>query len=118
MLGAKPMAWTRMSRVRVGLGEGGEDGVDLVVEGYVALEGSAGLPSRGELGGEGFGVALEALGLVADGEGGAGFGELLADGPGDAALVGKAEDDGDFAFEVDHEGCSFDVDQDSSEALG
>ena len=45
---------------------------------------------------------LEALVLVADGEGGAGFGELLGDAPGDAALVGEAEDYGDFAFEIDH----------------
>ncbi len=87
--------------VAVGLSEGGEDGVDLLVEGYVALEGFGG--TVGQLGGEGFGVALQALGLVADGERGAGFGELLADGPGDAALVGEAEDDGDFALEVDHE---------------
>ncbi len=48
---------------------------------------------------------LEALVLVADGQGGAGFGEFLGDAPGDAALVGEAEDDGDFAFEINH-GCS------------
>ena len=88
----------------VGGFELGEDGFDLVVVGYVALEGSCGLTlGGGKLGGEGFGFALEAFGLVADGEGGAGFGELLCDGPGDGALVGEAEDDGDFAGEVDHE---------------
>ncbi len=77
-----------------------EEGVDLGVDGDVALEGLG----AGEVGGELFGFALEALVLVADGEGGAGFGELLGDAPGDAALVGEAEDDGDFAFEIDHGG--------------
>ena len=76
-----------------------EDGVDLGVDGDVALEGFG----VGEIGGELFGFALEALVLVADGEGGAGFGELLGDAPGDAALVGEAEDDGYFAFEIDHD---------------
>ncbi len=57
----------------------------------------------GEIGGELFCFALEAFALVADGEGGAGLGELLGDAPGDAALVGEAEDDGYFAFEIDHD---------------
>jgi hypothetical protein len=77
-----------------------EDGVDVGVDGDVAAEGFG----AGEIGGELFGFALEALVLVADGEGGAAFGELLGDTPGDAAFVGEAEDDGDFAFEVDHVG--------------
>ena len=76
-----------------------EDGVDVGVDGDVAAEGFG----AGEIGGELFGFALEALALVADGEGGAGFGELLGDAPGDAALVGEAEDDGYFAFEIDHD---------------
>jgi len=76
-----------------------EDTVDVGVDGDVAAEGL----SSGEVGGELFSFALETLVLVADGEGGAGFGELLGDGPGDAALVGEAEDDGYFAFEVNHD---------------
>ena len=76
-----------------------EDGVDVGVDGDVAAEGLC----AGKVGGELFGFALEALVLITDGEGGAGFGELLGDAPGDAALVGEAEDDGDFAFEVDHD---------------
>ena len=90
----------------VGFFEGGEEGVDLGVEGDVALVGFG----VGKRGGEVVGVPLEALVLVADGEGGAGFGELLGDAPGDAALVGEAEDDGDFAFEINHgEAGSFQV---------
>ena len=84
----------------VGLFECGEEGVDFGVDGDVALVGLGVL----ELGDEGVGFFLEALVLVADGEGGAGFGQLLGDAPGDAAFVGQAEDDGDFAFEVDHFG--------------
>ncbi len=78
----------------VGLLELGEEGLDLGVGGDVALVGAGVL----ELGDEGVGFPFEALVLVADGEGGAGFGELLCDAPGDAALVGEAEDDGYFAF--------------------
>ena len=82
-----------------------EGGVDLVVAGDVALEGAGGA-GLAEVCDELFGFALEALGLVAEDEGGAGFGELLGDGVGDAALVGDAEDDGDFALDVDHDvGC-------------
>ena len=75
-----------------------EDGVDVRVDGDVAAEGFGAGEIRGEL----FGFALETLALIADGKGGAGFGELLGDGPSDAAFVGEAEDDGDFAFEIDH----------------
>ena len=82
----------------VGLGDAGEDGVNLFDGGDVALKG---LGAR-QLRGEGIGVLLEALGLVADGERRASCGKLLADGPGDAAFIGQAEDDGDFALEIDH----------------
>ena len=47
-----------------------EDGVNVGVDGDVAAKGSC----AGEIGGELFGFALEALVLVADGEGGASFG--------------------------------------------
>jgi hypothetical protein len=84
----------------VDLFQGGEESVDLGVGADVALIGFGVL----EFGDEGVGFFLEALVLVADGEGGAGFGELLGYAPGDAALVGEAEDDGDFAFEINHGG--------------
>ncbi len=82
----------------VGLFDDGEEGVDLGVAGDVALVSSGG----GEGGGELFGVALESFVLVADGECRASLGEFLGNAPGDAALVGEAEDDGDFAFEINH----------------
>jgi hypothetical protein len=75
-----------------------EDAVDFGVMGDVAAE-YLHRPQAvgGQPGGEFFCFTLQALGLVADGERGAGLGETLADAPGDAALVGEAEDDGDFA---------------------
>src|SRR6185503_18496119 len=79
-----------------------EDVVDVGIDGDVALEGAG----AGQVGGKFLGVPLKALILVADSEGCPGFGELLGDAPGDAALVGEAEDDGYFAFEIDHVGCA------------
>ena len=69
--------------------------------GDVALEGAA-VAGLAEVFDEFFGFSLQALGLVAEDEGGAGCGELFGDGVGDAALVGEAEDDGDFALHIDH----------------
>lgn len=83
----------------VGLLESGKEGVDLGVDGEVALE----RPGIGERGGQLVGVTLETLALIADGECGPGVRELLGDSPGDTALVGESEDDGDFALEIDHD---------------
>ena len=82
----------------VGLFEGGEEGVDLCVDGDVALVSLRVLEFRDES----VGFFLEAFVLVADCECGAGFGELLGNAPGDAAFIGEAEDDRDFAFEINH----------------
>ena len=81
----------------------GKGGVDLGILGDIALdeEAAAGLA---EVGKELFGFALEAFGLVAEDEGGAGFGEGFGDGVGDGSLVGDAEDDGDLALHIDHDG--------------
>ncbi len=70
MLGAKPMEVDDDVEFAVGGFELLEDGVDVGVDGDVATEGLG----AGEVGGELFGFALEALALITDGEGGAGFG--------------------------------------------
>ena len=79
--------------------ERGEELFDLAIGGDVALEAGG----AGEFLDEVLGFELHALVLVTDGQGSAGLGELLCDAVGDAALVGEAEDDGYFAFEVNHD---------------
>ncbi len=81
----------------------GEDVVDLVVFGDVALEGLGGA-GLAEIFEELLGLFAEAFGLVAEDQGGSGFGEFLRDAVRDGALVGEAEDDGDFALHVNHSG--------------
>ncbi len=83
---------------RIRLPDASENSLNLLVVSDVALE----RLGAGQLGGESFGVTLQTLRLVADGERGARFRELLADGPGDAAFVGQAEDDRDFALQINH----------------
>ena len=70
-----------------------EDGVDFAIGGDVALEEEG----VGDVFDEAFGTAVESLVLVDDAEAGAGAVEGLADGPGDAAVVGDAEDEGVLA---------------------
>jgi len=87
---------------REGGGDLCERGFDLLVRGNVHLDG-AGLAGLAEGLDELFGLFLQALGLVAEDERGSGGGELFGDGIGDAAFVGNAENDGDFALHVDHD---------------
>ncbi len=82
----------------VALFELGEDAVDIGVGGDVALEGWA--PRK--VGDQVLGVGAEAFILIADGEVDSGGVKLLGDGPGDAAFVGEAEDDGGAAFQIEH----------------
>ena len=49
---------------------------------------------------------LQALRLIGENKGRAGFSKLLGDAVGNAALVGEAEDYGDLALEIDHAGPS------------
>ena len=78
--------------------DGGEEGVDFVVVGDVALEAGC----AGELGDEALGLELHALVLVADGQGCAGLVEFLGDAPGDGTLVGQPEDHGRLTRQIDH----------------
>ena len=78
--------------------ERGKEGVDLAVDGDVALEAGG----AGKLVDEVLGFELHALVLVADGQGGAGCVEFLGDAPGDGTLVGQPEDHGRFACQIDH----------------
>ncbi len=78
--------------------ESGEQGVDLGVDGNVALK--AGGP--GQVGDEAFGFELHALVLITDGQRGAGRVQLLGDAPGDGTLVGQPEDHGRLTCQIDH----------------
>ena len=84
-----------------GGGDLGEERVDVLVAGDVALESAAG-SGLAEIVEQFFGFALEALGLVGEDQGGAGLGQLLGYAVGNAALVGEAEDDGHFSLQIDH----------------
>ncbi len=87
-----------MSILRVLFLERGEQRLDLLVVGDVALEAAG----AGKIVDQVFGLGLHALVLVADGQGGAGLVEFLGDAPGDGALVGQPEDHGRLARQVDH----------------
>ncbi len=87
---------------REGSGDLSEGGVDLFVGADVELDG-AGFAGLAEGFDEFLGLFLQPLGLVTEDECGSSGGELFGDGIGDAAFVGNAENDGDFALHVDHD---------------
>ena len=78
--------------------EGGKDGFDLGVAGYVALE----AVRAGELVDEALGLHFHALVEVTNGQGGAGLVQFLGDAPGDGTLVGQPEDYGRLTCQIDH----------------
>ncbi len=84
----------------VALPELGEELGDFFVARNVAAKGLG----AGEFGDQRLRVFFEPLVLVGDGELGAGLLELLRDSPGDAALVGQAEDDSRASVNAAH-GC-------------